>query len=280
VTPRTARWLPYALVAPAAAFLLLLFVLPLAQTVLLSLEGGGAAYRRMVDDLNFWPAVRNTAALTLAAVPLQVALALAMALLLQRLPAGRDLALWIWTIPLAVSDLAAGLVWLAILQDTGYLNSLLLALGVIDGPVARLSYETPVALFAGVVAAEVWRATAVVLVILVAGLGLIPREYGEAAEVFGASPWRRFRHVTLPLLRPSLRTALILRTVLALEVFAVVYALGGRNLPVLVGEAYVWATENQNTAVAAAWAVLVMAASLLATAAWLRLLRTPPGQEA
>ena len=54
------------------------------------------------------------------------------------------------------------------------------------------------------------------------------------------------------------RSALILRTVLAFEVFAVVYALGGRNFPVLVGEAYTWQSENQNYGVAAAYAVLIM----------------------
>lgn len=85
------------------------------------------------------------------------------------------------------------------------------------------------------VVAEVWRATALVFVILVAGVQLIPKEYGEAAEVFGATPWQRFLRVTLPLLKPSLQAAFILRTILAFEVFAVVLALGGRNLPVLAG---------------------------------------------
>jgi multiple sugar transport system permease protein len=109
---------------------------------------------------------------------------------------------------------------------------------------------------------------------------LIPKEYGEAAEVFGASPWQRFRRVTLPLLKPSIQSALILRTVLAFEVFAVAYALGGRNFPVLVGEAYVWQGENQNTGVAAAYAALIMAISMLATFVYLRLLRTPREQMA
>ena len=63
---------------------------------------------------------------------------------------------------------------------------------------------------------------------------------------------------------------------LAFEVFAVVYALGGRNVPVLVGEAYVWQNENQNYGVAAAYAVLVMAISLAATVVWLRVLRVAP----
>src|SRR5262245_43446187 len=275
-------WLPYALVAPSVIFLAALFLLPLGQTLWLSFWGstgqGLENYRRMVTDLNFATAVRNTFVLTLVTVPAQVVLALLMASMVQRLGRTRDLVLWVWTIPLAVSDLAAGLAWLAILQSSGYLNSLLFALRVIPGQTSWLTYETPVVLFAGIAVAEIWRATAIVLVILVAGLQLIPREYGEAAEVFGASALTRFRKVTLPLLKPSVQTALILRTVLAFEVFAVVYALGGRNFPVLVGEAYTWQRDNQNYGVAAAYAVLIMLVSLTATAVYLRALRVRPEQ--
>lgn len=274
------RWLPYALIAPAAIFLAVFFVVPLVQTIQLSFDGGAGGlfgnYTRMVGDINFTAALRNTFMLVLLVVPLQVALALAMGMMLQRMDRGRDLVLWIWTIPLGVSDLAAGLVWLAILQNTGFLNSLLFQLGLLAGPTAWLNAESPVTLIAGIVAAEVWRATAVVLVILFGGLQLIPREFDEAAAIFGASPWRRFTRITLPLLKPSLQSALILRTVLAFEVFAVVYALGGRNVPVLVGEAYVWQNENQNYGVAAAYAVLVMAISLASTVVWLRVLRVAP----
>ena len=152
-------------------------------------------------------------------------------------------------------------------------------LGVVSGPTAWLTYETPVTLFLGVVAAEVWRATAIVFVILVAGLQLVPREYREAAEVFGASPWTTFRRITLPLLKPSLQTALILRTVLAFEVFAVVYAIGGTNFPVLVGEAYVWQRSNQNDGVATAYALLIVAISLAATAVYLWALRNRPERQ-
>ncbi len=279
-----APMLPYLLLAPSLIFLAVLFALPFVQTVLLSVSDGDrlslANYAKMAGDLNFAPALRNTFALVLAVVPVQVALALGMAMMLQKVRVARDIVLWIWTIPLAVSDLAAGLAWFAILQDSGYLNSFLYAVGAIPDQQSLLSYETPVTLFLGIAAAEVWRATAIVLVILVAGVQLIPREYGEAAEVFGATAWQRFARITLPLLKPSLQTALILRTVLAFEVFAVVYALGGRNMPVLVGEAYVWQHENQNYGVAAAYAVLVMAVSLAATMVYLRALRVPREQQA
>lgn len=278
-----AQALPYLLIAPSLIFLAVLFALPFVQTLLLSVSDGDrlslANYAKMAGDLNFAPALRNTFALVLAVIPVQLVLALAMAMMLQKVRVARDIVLWIWTIPLAVSDLAAGLAWFAILNDSGYLNSFLYAVGAIPDQQAWLSYETPVTLFLGIAAAEVWRATAIVLVILVAGVQLIPREYGEAAEVFGATAWQRFARITLPLLKPSLQTALILRTVLAFEVFAVVYALGGRNFPVLVGEAYVWQHENQNYGVAAAYAVLVMAVSLAATVVYLRALRVPREQQ-
>lgn len=272
--------LPYLLIAPSVLFLAAFFLYPLVQTVALSLTGADgftfANYARMAGDLNFKDALGNTFLLVAVVVPLQLIAALGMAQMLTKLRKGRDLVLWIWTIPLGVSDLAAGLVWLALLTDRGYLNSVLFAAGLIDAPTGWLSYETPVTLFFAIVFAELWRATAIVLVILVAGLGLVPKEYDEAAQIFGATPWQRFTKITLPLLKPSIQTALILRTVLAFEVFAVVFALGGTNFPVLVGEAYIWQFQNQNYAVASAYAVLVMAISLGATVLYLRVLRTPP----
>lgn len=281
---RRSALLPYLLIAPSVLFLLVFFLVPFVQTIGLAFTVDGAAsagnFRRMADDINFWPAVRNTFGLVVVVVPLQVALALAMAVMIQKMGRGRDLVMWIWTIPLGVSDLAAGLAWLAIMANTGYFNTLLFHLGVVSSPTAWLTYETPLSLFLAVVAAEVWRATALVFVILVAGLQLVPKEYGEAAEVFGASPWQRFRRVTLPLLKPSLQSALILRTVLAFEVFGVAYALGGRNIPILVGESYAWMNVNQNTGVAAAYAAVVLAVSLASTVVWLKAIRVRPEMRA
>jgi multiple sugar transport system permease protein len=206
-----------------------------------------------------------------------------MAVMLQKVEKGRDLVLWIWTIPLGISDLAAGIVWLSIFTERGYLNSALMAMGLITSPASYLTYETPLALFAAVVLAEVWRATAIVFIILVSGIQLIPKEYGEAAEVFGASAWTRFVKITLPLLKPSLQTALILRTILAFEVFAAVVALGGTNIRVLAGEAYSWQNDNQNYGVAAAYAVVILVLSLAATVVYFKLLgerQDKPGKEA
>ena len=279
---RSGRHIPYLLIAPSLIFLTVLFLVPLGQTIVLAFQADGgwstANFSRMANDLNFSDAVANTFEIVVIVVPLQLCLALGMAMMLRHVQRGRDIVLWIWSIPLGISDLAAGLVWLAILTDRGYLNTVLNGLGLIKGPESWLSYETPVALLAAIVVAEAWRATAIVLVILVAGVQLVPKEYGEAADVFGATPWQRFTRIMLPLLKPSIQTALILRTVLAFEMFAIVLSLGGRNFPVLVSEAFNWQYNNQDFGVAAAYAVVVMAVSLAATMVYIRVLRTPPEQ--
>ncbi len=274
--------IPYILIAPSLLFLGVLFLVPLVQTIALAFQVHGAwttaNFTTMADDINFHDAIVDTFAIVAIAVPLQLVLALGMAMMLRGLGRGRDIVLWIWSIPLGISDLAAGLVWLAILTDQGFLNTVLLKLGLVSGPVSWLSYETPTALLIGIAFAELWRATAIVLVILVAGVQMLPKEYNEAADVFGASPWQRFTRITLPLLKPSIQTALILRTVLAFEMFAIVQAIGGRNFPVIVGEAFTWQYTNQNFGVAAAYAVVVMLVSLAATLVYLRALRTPREQ--
>jgi multiple sugar transport system permease protein len=277
------RALPYLLLLPATLFLCLFFVAPFLQVAWQAFTVNGdftlEHFRTMAADWKFLPAVVNTLLLAIVVVPIQVAMALGMASLVTGMGRGRDVVLYIWTLPLGISDLAAGLIWLAILEQNGFLNSFLYGIGAIDGPQNWLTYQHPGLLFLAVVVAEVWRATAIVLVILVAGMGLIPKEYYEAAEVFGAGPWKRFVKVTLPLLRPSLQTALILRTILAFEVFAVVIALAGINMPVLMEETYNWQFALQNRGVAAAYAMVILGISILSTLVFLRLLRVRPEQQ-
>ncbi|MBZ0227249.1 MAG: sugar ABC transporter permease [Bauldia sp.] len=276
---RDTRILAYLLLLPATAYLAVFFVYPFVQVGITAFAGPDGLTlshaRAMVNDWRFAPALRNTVMLAAIIVPLQLVMALAMASLVMRLGSGRDTILYIWTIPLGISDLASGLIWLAILNQTGFLNSFLAAAGLMDEPVNWLSYRNTGFLIFAVVIAELWRSTAIVMVILVAGMGLIPKAYYEAAEVFGAGPWKRFTKITLPLLRPSLQTALILRTILALEVFGVVAALAGTNLPVLLGETFTWQFALQDGPVASAFALVTLAISVGATIAYLWLLRTP-----
>jgi multiple sugar transport system permease protein len=249
------------------------------QALILSVRGpdGGFTLRyfqAMAADTYFSGAVRNSLLLTAMVIPIQVTLALAIALLVNMRFGGHAWFLYVCAIPLGISDLAAGLIWLSVFTERGYLNALLQGLGLIQRPMTFLSFEQPGWLFGAIVATEAWRATAIVMVILVAGLQMIPKDYFETAEVFGASGWRKLWYVTLPLLRPSLQTALIIRTILAFQLFATVIALAGRVVPVLAGEAYFQYSLYRNPPVASAYAVLIMATSMAITILYLRLLRT------
>lgn len=273
--------LPYLLLLPATLFLCAFFLYPFGLVAVEAFTRNGVYtldnFRTMAGHWKFPVTFWNTMLLAAVVVPIQMALALAMASVVSKLETGRSAILYIFAIPLGISDLAAGLIWLAIFEQSGFLNSILTSLGLVDQPVMFLGYQNKLTIFVAIVLAEIWRATAIVMVILVAGMGLIPKEYYEAAEVFGAGPWKRFLKVTLPLLRPSLQTALILRTILAFEVFAVVVALGGANFPVLMGETYNWQFSLQDPNVAAAFAMLILAISIGFTLLFLRLLRVPRG---
>jgi multiple sugar transport system permease protein len=274
---RTGPLLPLTLVLPAILFLAVLILIPMAQAVLLSAvnESGGFTlenFRRLLADANFNDAWRNTFLLLLLIVPLQVALALAIALLINSRFRGHRWFFLIYTIPLGVSDLAAGLLWLAAFTERGYLNSALQSAGAINQPVLWLSFDNFAGMISAIVIAESWRTTAMVLLILVAGLELIPRDFLETADLFGASRLRRTLHVVLPLLRPSLQSALLIRAIFAFQTFAVVFALAGRNLPVLAGESYSWFTTNQDERIAAAYGVVILGLSLIAIVVYLRVL--------
>lgn len=278
MSPRT---LPYLLLLPATLFLLVFFVYPFVQIAALAFTGPTGVtmqhFQTMTSHWKFPTAFWNTMLLTAIVVPLQLAMALSMATIVTKLSTWRSSVLYIFTIPLGLSDLAAGIIWLAIFEQSGFLNSMLAGLGIVDQPILFLGYQNVWVIFVAVILAEIWRATAIMMVILVSGMGLIPKEYYEAAEVFGAGPWARFRKVTLPMLKPSLQTALILRTILAFEVFAVVVALGGTTLPVLMGETYQWQFALKDANVAAAYAMVILAVSILATLFFLVTLRTPKG---
>lgn len=269
---------PYLLLLPSAVFMVLLFGWPMLSGIAEAFRGPDgftwANWSRMESEPHFWESVRNTALLIVVVVPVQFVLAFGMALLLRARLRFSGFYFYVWAVPLAVSDLAAGLVWLSVFADRGYLNSALALLGI-GGGYEWLSYQHEGTMFLAVVLAEIWRSTSLVLIIVVAGLQVIPQEYDEAAQVFGASGWQRLRHVTLPLLRPSLQVALILRTILAFQAFAVAQALTGRNFPLLVGETYEWFVNLQSPAVASAVALVVLGASMVTSVVYLRALRQP-----
>lgn len=276
-----ARVLPYVLILPVTLFLCFFFLYPFVLVAQQAFTTGAGFtldnFRNVTSHWKFPISLKNTLYLAAAVVPIQLALALLMATMVSKMQKGRDLVLYVWTIPLGISDLAAGIIWLAIFEQSGFLNSMMSGLGLIDRPMNILSYQNPGLVFLAIALAEIWRATAIMLVILVAGIGLIPKEYYEAAEVFGASPWKRFTRITLPLLRPSLSTALVIRVILAFEVFAVVQAIGGTLFPVLMSETFNYQFELLNSGAAAAVALIILGISIAFTVVILRVLRVPKG---
>jgi multiple sugar transport system permease protein len=284
-TRRRLGWAPYALLAPSLVYLAVFFALPMVNAFGLAFQGEAGGYslepvRRMLGDERFGNALTTTLLLVVIIVPIQFAVAMSMALVVNARLKGTDLWLYIFALPLGISELAAGIVWFSIFTEQGWLNSFLTQLGVLDRPFIFLNYQRPILLVLTIVVAEAWRATSIIMVILVAGLQGIPRDYLEAADVFGATPWQRVRHVILPLLRPSIRVALILRTILAFQVFATVIALAGSATNVLAGEAYRWYQNLRDARVAAAYATLILILSVASTVLFLLLLPTEEDRSA
>lgn len=280
IARRIRRWegLPYWLILPTVAYLGLFFVWPMIKAFELSVRVDGvwtfAPFRTMYHDIRFDDAVRFTLIFIVIIIPVQFALALTMALIANSRIRGRSIFLLIFILPLGVSDLAAGLVWSSIFTQNGYLNTILQDLGIRDHPYIWINPQHQTQLVLEVIAAEVWRSTALITVILIAGLQSIPKEYGEAAEVFGAGFFSRLRTVTLPMLKPAIQVALLLRVVFAFEVFATVLAITGQGTTTLALESWNWQTNYLNPHVAAAYASLILLLSVTAAGLLMVLLRT------
>lgn len=229
--------------------------------------------QRMFQDFRFSNALLTTLMLIVLILPFQFVLAIIMALVLQTQIRGSNLFLYVYAIPLGISDLTAGILWYSIFTQRGFINSFLVSAGVLERPFIFIQADNTAWLIFAIVIAEIWRATSIVMVIVVSGLQAIPRDYLEAGEVFGASLWQRLRYIILPLLKPSLQVALILRTILAFQVFAVVVAItGGEIMTVLANETYRWydPARFNNPNVAAVYAVFIMLISLGVSLFYLR----------
>jgi ABC-type sugar transport system permease subunit len=186
---------------------------------------GLANYARLLRDDVFWLSLGHSAVFVAASVVLEMVLGLAVALVIddQRVALSR-VTRFLLLVPWAVPPVVNGLLWSFIFNaQFGYLNRLLHALGLIAGPVNWLG-DARTAL-AAVICAYVWRTTPFNILLYHAALQGIPREIHEAAEVDGASAWRRWWTITLPLLRPVIAVSLILRTTFAFMVFDEILAI-------------------------------------------------------
>jgi len=269
--------LPYLLILPAFAYLMFFVGYPLMQALYLAFTKNGAfsldTLRRTVSDYYFWSALKYTIALGAVIVPIQVGLAIVLALLVNKAFKGKDLAIYALVIPLTISDVAAGLIWYSMLSPYGFLNKVLMNIGLISQPIYFFGYQYRSREFLAIVLAEVWRATSIVFVIILAGLQMISREYLEAAEVFGANYWTKLRRIILPMLKPSIQSALIIRTLFAMQIFGIVWILAGRDIPVLAGEGFYQLTEIKDYGVASIYALIIAGLSILLGALYIKFLK-------
>ena len=218
------------MLAPAAAMLLAIAVLPMLYVVWLSLQDrqvfrpptftGLENYARLLGDARFWNACANTAWFTVLSVGAELVLGLVFALSLARAGRGRALAYAAVLLPWAVPTVVSARMWEWMYNaDLGVINYLL-------GAKVNWLGDPAFALHAAIVM-DVWKSTPFVALLLLAGLQGIPRDLHQAAALDGAGRFTIFRRITLPLLAPVLLVAVVFRTIDALRVFDAIYVLTG-----------------------------------------------------
>jgi multiple sugar transport system permease protein len=214
-----------------------------------------------------------------AGVPAQIALGLAVAMLLRRINRFRGLFRALYFMPFVTPIVAAAWVWQWMYSvNFGPLNQILVAVGLPAQPFLR----SPTQALYAVGAMVAWQYLGFQIVIFLAGLEGIPRVYYEAAEVDGASGWRLFRHITVPLLNPTLVFSVVYSTIVYLQLFTQVLNVtfgdqGGPLSGTLTMVLYVYQVGFQRFkmgAAAAATAVLFIVI-LLATLVQMKLLSKP-----
>ena len=179
-------------------------------------------YIDMLTDQTFWDTIGRTLYFTVVSVSLELVIGLAIAQLIHSHPWGWQFMRLSLIVPWAVPTIVNGAMWRWIYSaDFGALNGLLLQLGLINHYVAWLS-STSMAMNL-VIVADVWHTMPFVALVLQAALATLPDDLEEAAAVDGANAWQRFWKIRLPLLRPAILVALIVRTVDAFRVFDIVY---------------------------------------------------------
>lgn len=254
------RLVPIFLILPAIAYLTLFIGYPIVGTFQLAFsnqKGWFENFRYVFSSKDFQNAFLNTLLLGAVVIPIQFVFAIALALLVNKKWKAHRTLLYIIAAPLALSDVTAALISYSIFAPNGYLNKILLSLNWIEKPIYFFGYWFKSREFFVIVLTEVWRATPLVFVILLAGLQSINQEYLEAADVFGFSAWKKFIKITLPLLKPSIVSALLIRTLFAFQIFGVVWLLAGRDITVLAGETYYWYVLQNNRNIASTYALVI-----------------------
>ncbi len=221
----------YPFILPALLILFLVAVYPLGYMLWLSLQKkllvfnvsrfiGLDNYLNLAKDARFWNALGNTVYFTIVSTALELLLGLSIAILINRKFRYRGLLTAVILLPWAIPTVVSAKMWELIYNsDFGVLNYIL---GAKINWLGSPAWAIHAAIFA-----DVWKTTPFVILLLVAGLRVIPQELYQAARVDGAGSWYSFTHITLPLLSPVIFVALLFRTLDAFRVFDVIYVLTG-----------------------------------------------------
>jgi multiple sugar transport system permease protein len=224
----------YLLISPNLIVFGVFMLLPLVLTFVISTQetsGLGPAewvglgnYAELVSDGVFWRSLINTVGYAVVTVPLGLALGLAVAMLLNNAVWLRDVMRTIYYLPVVISGVAAGLIaqWM-FNENIGVVNELLGLLGL--GPVSWQS--SPVWAMTSVVLLTLWVGVGFNMVVYLAALQGIPREYYDASAVDGANSVQQFRHVTLPGLGTATVFLAIYGVILSFQAFDLIYILTG-----------------------------------------------------
>jgi ABC-type sugar transport system permease subunit len=204
-----------------STFFLSFFIAPTGLNQARTFVGLGN-YISMLKDQVFWETIGRTLYFTGVSVSLELALGMAIAQLIHSRPWGWKFLRFSLIIPWAVPTIVNGAMWHWIYSgDFGALNGILMQLGLINHYVAWLTL--PSMALNLVIVADLWHTVPFVALILQAALATVPEELNEAAMMDGANALQRFIFVRLPILRPAILVALIVRTVEAFRVFDIVY---------------------------------------------------------
>lgn len=226
-----------AMALPAVAYVIALGVFPLVKGIWYSLYEynllkparthfvGLDNYVNLLQDADFRGAIANTVIFTVFSVGIELVFGFIIALALWRDDKFNRVCLTLILIPVTITPLVVGLIFKGLLlADYGMIGYYLANWGITD---PRGLFATPSTALATLIFIDIWEWTPLVALILLAGLKALPGDLLEAAAVDGATAWRTFRSITLPLMLPAVMLALTLRTIDAFRVFDSVFVTTG-----------------------------------------------------
>jgi len=179
-------------------------------------------YSRMIQDAEFWQVLGNTAVYTFGTIPINMALSLWVAYLLNKKLKGKKFLRTAFFAPVIISPVAAAVIWRWMYDPNfGLVNYLISFLGI--GSINWLN-EPTAAMFALIIMG-VWKTFGINMILFSAGLQGIPDNYYEAAELDGAGKWAKFYHITIPMLAPTTFFIMIMSMISSFQVFDIVYVL-------------------------------------------------------